>query len=115
MALQEAPYDRVTPPTVKLLNPMADGGFVASESLIVAQVLGPGGAMIAFNPQHRIREVPEQRPAACAIASPDFPSLRHHTQKFNYILIGDPILNRDDDGATARLHWDYRIRLAKFD
>ena len=73
MALQEAPYDRVARPTMELLNPKADDRFVAGEPLIVAQVFSPGRAMIAFNPKHRIREVPEQGPAACAISSPDLP------------------------------------------
>src|SRR3546814_14376738 len=90
-------------------NAFAYDRVVVGETLIMADIFGPGRAVIAFDPEFGIRQVAKQRPAARSVPASDLPTLGHGGQERVSVLFGYPIFYSEEERAGAAQNGNRRI------
>ena len=69
--------------------------------------------MIALGPDFGVFQVPEEHPLPGAIANPDATSFDHNSQELRNVVLGDDIIDHDEDRAASRFDVDLQFRFAE--
>ena len=80
---------------------VGDFGIGLGAAHVVAQVIVPGGDVIAFDPLVGMFQIAQQHPLAGTITAADAAAFGHHLQKFGDVLGVDPVVDHHHDRAGA--------------
>ncbi|MCY1292764.1 hypothetical protein D9M70_420040 [compost metagenome] len=92
---------------------VADGGVGLGTALVVAHIFDPGRHVIGLGPGRRVLEVAHQRPVSRTVANANAPAFRHGREELGDIVVGDLVIDHDDDGAAARLQVQFERRFVE--
>src|SRR5690606_24233143 len=86
---------------VELKQPSCHLGICLGPALIMSDIFHPCRNMIALGPDFGVFQVPEEHPLPGAIANPDATSFDHNSQELRNVVLGDDIIDHDEDRAAS--------------
>src|SRR5690606_18864705 len=93
LPLDHSPHDRPARTLMQRAQALGDARVVLSEPTVVAHVIEPRRRAVAFDPDLRIAQVAQQRPAARAVANAYTTPLRHRLEELRNVFLADVVFD----------------------
>jgi hypothetical protein len=88
---------------MEFAQPVDDPCIGLSNSLGLPDIVKPCGRVIMLRPELWLGEISQQAPVACSVAASDPTALCHENQELPHVVLNNPVLNREHNGAAAML------------